>query len=472
MKEISAARAPRRGDILTVRIESLDARGHGLGRHGPDDVRVSGAIPGALVRAKVSSRSRGRIDARFESLVEAGPDAVAAPCPHVPLCGGCAFQGLAYPAQLAFLQNLVADALRGAGLEPEAALRPVIPCAEPFGYRNKMDFTFSDRRYVPADEPQGAPAAFALGLHVSGFHAKVLDVARCDIQFPGGNGFLGSVRELAKELGLDPWNLKAHRGLLRHLVLRQGRNTGETMVNLVTSEAADGRLAPFFAELLRRHPEITTIVQNVHQRVAAVAHGGEEVVRHGPGVIHEVLDGLRFAISANTFFQTNTAQAERLLREVVAAAGPAGGGVAWDLYCGCGTLSLALARRAREVVGFELVDSAIADARRNAALNDVRPPRFLAGDVLATIAAPEAAALARPDLVVVDPPRAGLHPKVLAAVAALRAPRVVYVSCNVGTAAPQLARLRDEAGYRLVSAQPIDMFPHTPHVECVFAMER
>ena len=468
MTASSTERKPRRGDRLEVTIERQDRKGPGIASSGDHQVRVRGAVIGEQLAVEVLKRRGRRVEARAVERLAGGPHLEPARCPHFGTCGGCSFQTLAYGMQLTELHRHVREVLAAEGIECE--VDGVEGMADPWMYRNKMDFTFANRRWVEPDEPQGVDASFALGLHVPGRFDKVMDLTSCAIHFEGADELVTSVRELARERGLEPWDVRAHRGLLRHLVLRKGIRTGEVLVDLVTSEDAEEVVDEFSAALLHRHPWITTVVQNVNTRPAAIAVGEYERVLHGPGVIHEELGGLRFAISANSFFQTNTLQAERLLEMVSEEAAVQAGDVVFDLYCGAGTLGLGLAHGGVRVFGFEVVPSAVADARANAEANGVTDAEFHEGDVLDALgmSGPE---LPSPDVCIVDPPRAGLHPKVVPSVAELGARRIVYVSCNVASAARDLPVLI-EGGYALARVRPIDLFPHTPHVEVVFTLER
>jgi len=433
------------------------------------ELAIRHAVPGSRVRATVTGRRRGRLEGRVLEVLEPGPHSVAPRCDHFGTCGGCAFQTLAYPRQLAELQRSLVSMLAARDLLRDVAVEPVQGCADPWHYRNKMDFTFSNRRWVEADEPEGARADFALGLHVPFRWDKVLDIRACAIHFREADALLASTRELALEQGLEPWDTKAHTGLLRHLVLRKGFRTGEIMANIVTAREAPEALEPFAAALLARHPELTTIVQTVNTRAASTAIGEWERVLHGDGVIHEVLLGITYTISAGSFFQTNTAQAERLLEVVREEAACGAGDVVYDLYCGAGAIGLALAKTAGEVLGFESVPAAVEDARRNARANALANVRFVLGDVLARLA--EEDDLPAPDVCVIDPPRSGMHPRMIPALVALAPERIIYVSCNVQASARDLPFLV-AGGYRLARIRPIDLFPHTPHVECVFTLER
>ncbi|HVS08629.1 MAG TPA: 23S rRNA (uracil(1939)-C(5))-methyltransferase RlmD [Planctomycetota bacterium] len=469
--QAAPTRKPRRGDRLELAVERIDPRGtaHGHLRDssGEYDVRLPRGVPGSRLVAQVTRRRGARIDTRVLELLEAGPETVPVRCAHAATCGGCRFQDWSYAAQLEHKRQVVEETLRAGGVLDSARVEPCLGCDPPWAYRNKMDFTFSARRWIEPAEPVGAPRGFALGLHPSGHWRSVIDVHACAIAPPGTDAIVASARRLALEQGLEPWDVATHRGLLRHLVVRRNAR-GEVLVAVVTSEEASERIRPYVRALLAERPEIATAVQLVSSSLAQVATGERELVLHGPGWILEELDGLTFRLSAGSFFQTNTAQAERLVRAVREAAACGPEDVVVDLSCGVGTFALSLARGAREVWGFELAPSAVTDARLNAQRNAIGNAHFLAGDVAATLRERD---LPRPAVCVVDPPRAGLHKSVLAALAALAPDRVVYVSCNVSAAAQDLRAL-SAAGLRLVRVQPIDLFPHTPHVECVLVLER
>jgi len=460
---------PKKGAEVVVRIDGFDKKGRGVGLIDDVPIWVVGAIPGQKIRARVVRRRLAGLDGHLLELLERSPDQVEPRCDHVGTCGGCASQELIYARQLEHLQQQIIDALKA--VEIECAVPPVLGCEPPFNYRNKMDFTFSAHRWVMTDEPEDAPRDFALGMHVRGRFDKVLDLHGCALPFEESNGLMSSARDLTLELGLAPWDVHAHTGLMRHLVLRKAFGTGEIMVDIVTSDDAPDEIGKWADAMRSRHPEITTIVQNVNTRPASVAVGEREHILFGPGTITEQIGDLSFLISANSFFQTNTRQADVLFRVVREMAAPTGEECVWDLYCGTGALSLVAAQAAREVYGFELIASAVADARRNAERNGLTNASFIEGDVMAAMTADEPPA-PPPDLVIVDPPRVGLHHKVVNGLLALAPRRIVYVSCNVHTAAPQIAQLCSGGGYRIERVQPVDMFPHTPHVECAFRLVR
>ena len=471
MESSTSERAPRRGDVLELSVDRLARRGGALGEVEGRGVRLLHAVPGSRVRAEVRRRRRGRVEAHVVEVVDPGPHSREQRCPHFVSCGGCSWQDVAYEQQLVELARMLEEELAPlrAALGEELVIAPVLGCAEPWAYRNKMDFTFGAKRWVEPHEAEDAGNRdFALGLHSPGRFDKVLDVEQCAIQFARGDAIKNSARRLAKERELEPWDARAHTGVLRHLVLREGRASGELLALLVCADRELEAVRAYALELVRLHPELTTLVLGVRSAVSAVAVGERYEVLHGPGHIHEELGGVRYEVSPTSFFQTNTAQAEQLVRLVREALSDVSGTL-YDLYCGTGTFALSLAAQFERVHGFELSQEAVEDARRNAANNGIEHVDFEAGDLLLTLA-PEALAergLARPDACVVDPPRAGVQPKALSALRALAPPRLVYVSCNPKTAAEDLALLAQD-GYRVLSVQPVDLFPHTPHLECVF----
>lgn len=470
-----ASRKPRKGDRLSVLLTSLDRRGPGLGTvevppFGEFRVALRHGAPGQRVQVEVRKRRGARLDSRLVEVLEPGPNSADSRCRHFRFCGGCAWQSVAYRAQLEALEARVAWVLDEAGVLGQVEVRAVEGMPDPWAYRNKMDFTFASRRWVEPQEPENAESAFALGLHAAGQHSKALDIHECSIAFPEAAPIVGTVRRLARARELEPWDLRSHSGLLRHLVLRKSWASGEILALLVTSERDAVRIDPLVAEIREHHPEISTFVQGVHSRPASVAACDEEHLLFGSGHITERLAGLDFELSAQSFFQTNTVQAERLIEVVREELDLQAGSNLLDLYCGAGTLGLCLMGQGGSLLGLESVSSAVADARRNAVRNGIETATFVEGDVLHTLRE-SLAGHPKIDAIVVDPPRAGLHPKVVPAIADLGVPRLVYVSCNVESAARDLAVLA-ERGYRLVGARPLDLFPHTPHLECVLTVEK
>ena len=461
----TVAQRPKKGEEVEAVVETIDRRGRSVGEVDGHPIILTRGIPGDRVRARVTKRRRAELQGVWLEVLERGPLHVDARCAHAQSCGGCRFQDLAYEAQLELLHGHIQEALASACV-PFSEIEPVIGCPTPWNYRNKMELSFGAIRWVEAEEPEGVARDFALGFHAPGRFDRVLDVRECHLLFEGGMEFVTTARELAKELELSAWNQHTHEGCLRHLVLRRGVHTGETLAYVVTSEGGEV-VEEFLERFCALHPELTTLVHGVNPGVADVATSSERRVVKGPGWITERLRGVEFRISPESFFQTNTLQAERLFEVVLEEAAAQEADLVHDLYSGAGSISLLLAGAVERVVGFELSAEAVADAEANASRNGISNATFVAGDLAETIASVSE----RPDVLVCDPPRSGMHEKVVERVIELAPQRIVHVSCNAHTAARDLARLVHQ-GYELVRARPLDLFPHTPHVECVFTLTR
>ena len=443
------------GTELEVAVDSLAFGARGVARVDGFVVFVDGALPGDRVRARVQRVKRRHAEAIALDVLEAGADRVLAPCAHFPACGGCRLQNLAYPAQAALKERQVRDAIaRIAGLR-DVAVEPIVPADEPYGYRNKLEYAFTST----AD-------GVAAGLHRAGRYDEVLPIARCWLTGDLGNAVRDRVQAWARAEGLDAYDQRTARGYLRHLVVREARTTGSVLVLLVTAPGElRGRAS--LVEALRAFPEVRSIYWAVNPGVAEVTNLDATLLAGEPA-IEERLLGLRFAVGPTTFMQTNTVMVERLYRVALESCATRGDERAFDLYCGVGTISLALARQTGAVFGIDIAAESIARARENATRNAIANARFIAGDVARDLTRLIAIADGMPDLIVVDPPRAGLAPKALRRIAELAAHRLVYVSCNPATLAGD-AKVLATHGYRLESVRPVDMFPQTPHVEAVAA---
>ncbi len=442
--ESSTASRPRRGEILELEVSSLAYGGRGVARTNGFVVFVAGALPGDRVRAEVSKSKRSYAEASVRELIEPGADRIPDSCEHDgEPCPGAPWQGLTYERQLEEKQQQVADALQRIGGLEGYELEPIERAAEQWRYRNKFEYSFGERG-----------GDLALGLRPRGRWDEVLGAEDCKLASAAGNEARNAVRDWARAEGLSAHDPRSHAGTLRHLVVREGKRTGQVQTRLVT--------AP---EQIPRPPvDLHTVVEGPGSGTdGETGVLGEERVR-------EELGGLRFEISPRAFFQTNTEMAERLYETAAEMAALKGSERVFDLYCGIGTFGLSLARAAGEVWGIEIVPEAVADAEHNAELNAIENARFIAGDARTTIRSlvEEAGA---PDVVVIDPPRAGLSKKIVRRVLECGAERIVYVSCNPTTLAPNAAQLV-EAGYRLRRVKPVDMFPQTPHIECVALFER
>jgi 23S rRNA (uracil1939-C5)-methyltransferase len=462
---------PRRGDLLDLRVERIAHGGAGVARNDGFVVFVEGGFPGDVVRAEVTKPKRDFASARVVELLEPSPDRVPVRCDHEGGdCSGSPWQAMRYEAQVDRKQELLDDALRRLGRLDEFEHEPIVAAEEIWRYRNKLEYSFGPSAGKPADGFQaGRPGqGLVLGFHARGRWDTIEGVRDCMLASERSNAVRNHVRDWCRAEGLGGYDRRGGRGFLRNLVVREGRRTGALQVRLVTNE---GRFRDqVFAASIRERFGEGSVLWSRTAEVAEVSHGGETTVLLGSERLEEELAGLRFRISPEAFFQTNTEMAERLYSLAAEYAALRGTERVYDLYCGIGTLSLVLALRAGEIWGLEIVEGAIADAIANAKLNEVENAHFFAGDVRDAIR-PLAERAPRPEVVVVDPPRAGLSQKVVRRLLELHPNRIVYVSCNPTTLAPNARQIVD-AGYRLVKVRVVDMFPHTPHLECVALLER
>ena len=443
----------RKGEELELRIDSLAFGGSGVARHDGFVVFVRGGVPGDDVRARITKVKRGFAEGVVTELVHSSDSRVAAPCRHFGVCGGCRFQDLAYGVQLAEKERQVRDALVRIGRFVEPPLEPIVPAASQFAYRNKLEYSFTS-----------SENGVDLGFHRAGRWDEVVGIEECLLTTDVGNAIRLAVRAWAREEQLEAYDQETGSGYLRHLVVREGRNTGQALVVLVTAPGERFE-AGYLVDVLRRFPEVRSIHWAINDTPAEQTNLPTKLL-WGADAIEEELLGLRFRVRPSAFLQTNTEMAERLYELAREYAGLSGEENVFDLYCGTGTIGLALARSAGTVWGVEISEEAVACAIENAELNGIGNARFFAGNVGQSIEELREEA-GHPDVVIVDPPRAGLAGKALRRTGALGASRIVYVSCNPTTLASDLQVLRDEYGYVLERCRPVDMFPHTPHVESV-----
>jgi 23S rRNA (uracil1939-C5)-methyltransferase len=450
MAEATTAR-PRPGDELELTIDRLAHGGAGVARLDGYVVFVRGAVPGDRVRARVTKSKRSFAEADSVELLEPAPDRVEPVAPHP----GAPWQVLPYERQLSEKEDQVRDALSRIGRFESPPVEPIVPAVEPLRYRNKLEYSFGE------DES----GELVLGFHRPGRFDAIDDVSLDILASERVDELREAVKAWCRAEGLSAWDRRAQQGLLRNLVVREGRRTGQLQARIVTSPGSIFRV-----EELAAATPADAFLWTRAASVAETTRDGETQVVKGKAELEEELSGLRFRISPDAFFQTNTEMAERLYGTAVELAALTGRERVLDLFCGIGTIALTLALDAAEVWGVEIVEEAVADAIENARLNDVDNAHFFAGDVRLAMR-PLLEKSGQPDVVVVDPPRAGLSQKVVRRVIEAEAKRIVYVSCNPTTLAPNARQLAD-AGYGLKTVQPVDMFPQTPHIECVALLER
>ena len=438
------SRRPARGEVLELEVESLAQGGRGVARADGYVVFVSGGLPGDRVRARVGKSKRSHGEASVVELLRPSPDRVDDTCVHDgEPCPGAAWQGLPYEHQLAEKRAQVDEALRRLGGLDGFELERIEGATSPWRYRNKLEYSFGER-----------DGETLLGFHRRGSWHEVVDVDDCHLASEASNQARSAVRAWARAEGVPAWDPRERAGVLRNLVVRDSARTGQAQTRLVTSPAA----------FSRPPVDLHTVVEGP----GSGTDGPTGVL--GEEHLEEVVAGLRLRVAHSAFLQTNTEMAERLYTIVAELASLSGRERVFDLYCGIGAIGLHLAPRAGEVWGLETVADAVADAEHNARRNGIANARFLAADARLGLR-PLIEQAGKPDVVVVDPPRAGLSKKIVRRVVECEARRIVYVSCNPTTLAPNAAQLA-EAGYELRRVRPVDMFPQTPHVECVALLER
>jgi len=456
----------KKGLEVDLQIESVSFGGQGVARLDGLVIFVAGGYTGDRVRAKLTKIKKNFAEARVVDVMEPSPDRVAPPCSHFGLCGGCKMQDLDYTAQLEIKRNNVAEIFERIGMF--ASVDVPTPLASPrlFGYRNKMEFTFGDRPWLLTDQPDQV-TDFALGLHIPQRYDKVLTIDECHLTTPVVNRLLRFMRPFARTSGLPAYSVRTHEGFWRFLVVRESAHTGHLMVNIITSRADAAIQERMRLEIPAAIPEVTSLINGISSRRSQVAQSEEEVVLTGNRVIEETLGPYRFEISSNSFFQTNSHAAEILYQTALSMAELTGTETVYDLYSGTGSIAIFVSPHARRVIGVELVSDAVRDAVRNAEQNGIRNCEFHSGDLKNVIGN----LTITPDVVILDPPRSGLHPDVVQSLLEVKPRRIVYVSCNPATQARDLEILCRET-YVLDRLQPVDMFPHTYHIENVAQLTR
>jgi len=469
----------RKGDIIELVVIDPAEKDQCFGKtESGMGVLVTGMLAvGDRVSARVYKVRQRYLEAVCLEVLEPSADRVEPICPVFGSCGGCKWMHVAYEAQLGYKRKKVADSLVHIGGFENPDVKPVMAAPEPFHYRNKVEFSCSNMRYLLPEEMKldelQKPKNFALGFHAPGNFEKVLDLDTCFLAKECMNTVLNSVREFSLERGLAPYAAKAHEGYLRNVMLRYSERHDQLMVNIVTSWYDKALMQAVRERLEQALPgQAMTIVNNVTTRKNTVAVGEEEYLVSGEGFVTERLGSLDFRISANSFFQTNTRQAEALYDQILAEARLRPEDTVYDLYCGTGTITLYFAQHCRQAIGIEVVESAVKDAGMNASFNGIENAVFFQADLKDFHEMQEKLTpYAAPRVIVTDPPRAGMHPKALETMLKLEPERIVYVSCNPANLARDGKEIAAK-GYRLTMIQPVDMFPQTSHIETVACFER
>ncbi len=458
----------KKGQQLELDITDIAFGGRGLAKADGLAVFVDQAVPQDVVSARVTKKKKNYAEARVIELLKPSPFRIEPLCKYSGLCGGCKWQFLEYGKQLEYKRQHVSESLEHIGLIKDVPVHETISSELVYGYRNKMEFSCSDRRWLLPEEMgrDDVDMGFAIGLHVPGTFYKVLDTASCLLQPELGNDILNDVRVYMKNSNAPVYGLRTQIGFWRFLMLRHSAAYDHWMVNIITSSEDRGIVQPLADLLKDKHPQITTVVNNITSQKASVATGEYEILLAGEPCLKDRIGEFEFEISANSFFQTNTRGAEVLYETVKKYAGLSGTETVIDLYSGTGTIAIYLADSAKEIKGIELVESAVADAEKNRITNGISNCEFICGDIAECLPGINK----KPDVLIIDPPRTGMHKHVVKQVLEIAPEKIIYVSCNPATMARDLSMIKEH--YAVKEVQPVDMFPHTYHIESVARVER
>jgi len=456
--------------LPAVPFHGIADRGKGVGR--TEDglvVFAEGVVPGDVADIFVQKKKGGFAEGRLERLVQPSPDRIEPFCQHFSVCGGCKWQNLDYATQLRHKHQSVVDAFERIAKVPVGEMQPILGSPETVFYRNKLEFAFASKRWLLNEELNtGIVAGSGLGFHKAGAFDKVIDIEKCWLQTEPSNALRNAAREIALEQGLDFYDVRRHTGFLRNMMVRLC-TTGEIMVLFSFAYDDQEAIQAYLSALLDRFPTLTTLVYCINDKLNDTVFDREMIAWHGKGYVIEQLGSLRFKIGPKSFFQTNSRQAKALYDTTREFAGLTGNERVFDLYTGTGSIALYVADLCKEVIGIEEIPEAIEDAKENQLLNNIDNAVFYAGDVRRVLSPEFIEKHGKPDVVITDPPRAGMHEKAILFLLELAAPRIVYVSCNPATQARDIQLLSEL--YRVVKVRPVDMFPHTHHIENVALLE-
>ncbi|MFZ1292338.1 MAG: 23S rRNA (uracil(1939)-C(5))-methyltransferase RlmD [Melioribacteraceae bacterium] len=473
----------KKNDTVELTIENYAFEGKGISRinqaqldHINNEVDkkyvifVHNSFPGDIVKARILKLKKSYGEAKTVEIIKPSLDRIKAKCKHYGICGGCKQQDLNYETQLKYKHEQVKDIFERLGGFNNFEMLPILGCENIFYYRNKMEFSFTPQRWLTDEDLKNEiihDKDFALGFHVPKVFSKVINIEECYLQSENATKVLNFTRDYFKQKNTPIFSTINYEGFLRNLVLRESLNLNQFMVNLVTSSEDDELIGNYAEELKNNFPFITAIVNNINLKKSQTAFGDYEKILFGNGIIHDKIGKYKFSISANSFFQTNTLQAEHLYQTALDFAEFKGDEIVYDLYSGAGTIAIFIAEKVKNVYGFESVRSAVKDAKINCEINKIENVETFEVDLNKSfIQFLSDNKVSKPDVIIVDPPRAGMNPKTVNDILELEPKKVVYVSCNPATQARDVKLLCEEK-YKLVKIQPVDMFPQTFHIENV-----
>lgn len=455
-----------------VRITDIGAEGNAVARVENQVVFVPMLIPGDVVDIRVKKKRKKYMEGSVVRFHEYSPDRIKPRCFHFGVCGGCKWQHLPYDLQLAWKERQVRDSLTRIGRIELPETEPIAGSTDIYGYRNKLEFTFSDKRWLTREEINSENNIIkedALGFHIPGSFDKVLDIRECYLQPEPSNAIRDAVRRFAHRNAYSFFNLREQTGFLRNLIIRNN-SRGEVMVIVVFFLDEKGRIDKLMDYLAEEFPVITSLFYVINSKKNDSLADQEPVLYKGRDHLLEEMEGLKFRIGPKSFYQTNTKQSVRLYKIAKEFAGLTGNEIVYDLYTGTGTIANFVAASAKKVIGIEYIDEAVKDAIINSEINNIANTRFFSGDIRSVLNDRFFDDNGRPDVIITDPPRAGMHEDVVKSIVSASPQRIVYISCNPATQARDIAIMHDH--YKVVRAQPVDMFPHTHHVENVVLLEK
>ncbi len=455
--------------MQNILVTGYAAEGKSLARYNDKVIFISGAVPGDVVDIMLTKSKASWAEARVEKINQLSHERVEPFCRHFGTCGGCKWQMLPYDKQLAYKEQEAKENLKRIGnLNEDTEFLPIVGCDKTIGYRNKLEFTASNKRYLTSEEihlqPAPSPYENALGYHAPRIFDKIINITECYLMDDVNNQVRNTVRTIVAGLDMTYYDIKNHTGWLRNIIIRN-TTTGGLMVNICFNTLEEQPMKKLFDQLLQNIPSITTLLYTINPKWNDSIYDLQPQVYYGEGMVYEKLGNYSFSISPKSFFQTNTYQAEKLYEITRDFAAFTGNEVLYDLYCGTGSIGIFCSHLVKKLIGVEVIEDAVNDAAKNAEKNNVQNAQFFAGDVIKICNDEFFKTHGKPDVVITDPPRAGMHEKLVNKLLEIEAPKIVYVSCNTATQARDVALLSDK--YRVVKVQPVDMFPHTHHIECV-----
>lgn len=474
--ELSEKQKPvKRGDIIETDIIEMGFEGKSVSKIDDFVIFSNKGVTGDRVQLEILKVKSSYAEGKVIRFLKQSPLRVEPRCTHTTDCGGCKWQHVSYKAQLAAKQKHVQDAMTRIGGFTSVLVQPILGSESIFFYRNKMEYTFSNQRWVPYEETElRKPKDFAVGLHIAGRFDKILDIDACYLQSEMSNKILNLVKTHSQLLGLKPYHVKDHTGFLRNLTIRQSANTNDLMVILTTTTYEKNVMEILATQFKKEIPEVKSFINVIHSGKGPIPKGEGELIIFGESYLTEKLLGIAFIIHPFSFFQTHTKQAERLFLTAFQIANLTSEDILYDLYCGPGTIGLIAAKQVKKVVGIELVPEAIENAKENARINNITNAEFFCGDIKDHLSDIQdwKTTFGKPTIIVVDPPRAGLHEDISKILPSFDAQRILYISCNPMTQARDLQIITQSGKYEMTYCQPVDMFPHTYHIENIVLLEK